>query len=78
MAACSRANHKRLLSGTVDDDDYEVYCCGDDHVHVNVTTKLGTTVSLVFEDLAAYDFAHAILRGFDEINGIDVKLTPAL
>lgn len=62
---CARRKRVTLRSA-----DYEVYACESGHVHVDVDTP-ELRGHLVFADtVEASDFSEAVMRCFDEIEGI--------
>lgn len=57
-------------SVTLTTEDYQVYCSREGLIHVDMLTGPGAPLQLTFEDPeGAYDYAHAILRAYDAVNG---------
>lgn len=52
---------------------YGVFICPAGHLHLDLRQK-DTSANFRFDTSSdAYEFAHAILRGYDMIEGIDVR-----
>lgn len=69
-----RDGHKRrrLRRYTIATGTYRVAVCEGDHIHVSMPPDPTAVKSgeYVFDPEEAYEFAHAILRGYDEAVGI--------